>query len=232
MTLVASPPSPRVGAEHAPPLPWRATVSGRDIIPRAERHPPGLLPAEGTLGRLGRARLSGVAGAGGAPFHACADDLLQLRVGLRSARLRRSRDARGAQVRGKPGAPGFAGSQLRKGPRHPEPDHGPGPDPPSAADVRAHAAKENGSVSPGTRLSTISPNGSGGRSARVDRTRSCTTSVGPARTATQSGCSPPGASTATTRTRTSARALAAPATTTGWDSIGRAPITRTQTSSS
>ena len=29
-----------------------------------------------------------------------ADDLLQLRIGLRAARLRRSRDARGAQVRG------------------------------------------------------------------------------------------------------------------------------------
>ena len=65
------------------------------------------------------------------------------------------------------------------------------------------------------------------RSSRTATTRSCTTSGGPARTASPSGCSPRGASTATTRTPTSAPAAGAPATTSGWGSTGRAPTTPT-----
>ena len=58
------------------------------------------------------------------------------------------------------------------------------------------------------------PDPQGDRRGRA-RTRSCTTSAGPARTASPSGCSPPGASTATTRTPTSARRAPAPATSSG-----------------
>ena len=66
-----------------------------------------------------------------------------------------------------------------------------------------------------------------GHRRRTGRTRSCTTSAGPARTASPSGCWPAGAWTGTTRTPTCAPAARAPATTSGWASTGPAPTTPT-----
>ncbi len=113
-------------------------------LPRAVGNPPGRLPAEGALGRLGRARLEGVAATGRAAVDARPDDVLQLRVGLRPARLRRPRDARGAQVRGQPGAPRLAWAQLRQGPGHAEPDQGSRPDPPPASPSRRSRRRKLG----------------------------------------------------------------------------------------
>ena len=104
----------------------------RDLLSRAEPHAPRRLSPEGALGRLGRARLARVAAAGRAPLHARADDLLQLRVGVRAARVRRQADARGPQVRGQPRAPGLARAQLRQGPGDAQPGPGSRPHPPSA----------------------------------------------------------------------------------------------------
>jgi hypothetical protein len=84
---------------------------------------------EGALGRLGGARLEGLARAGREALHARADDLLQLRVGVRAARLRRPRHARGPQVRGQPRAPRLARAQLRQGPATLNQVDRPGPHP-------------------------------------------------------------------------------------------------------
>ena len=64
-------------------------------------------------------------------------------------------------------------------------------------------------------------------SGRAGATRSCTTSAGPATTASSSGSSTPGASTPTTRTPTSARRGRGSATRRGWASTGPRPTTPT-----
>ena len=110
---------------------------GETFYPGAEPGAPGRVPAEGALGRLGGAGLPGLARPRGAPLHAGADHLLQLRVGVRAAGLRRPRHPAGAQVRGQPGAPGLAGPQLRQGPGDDQPGHRPRPHPlPAAAGRR------------------------------------------------------------------------------------------------
>ena len=66
------------------------------------------------------------------------------------------------------------------------------------------------------------------RSWRAGATRSCTTSAGPATTATWTACSRPGASTATTPTPTCARPRRGSATRSGRAPTGRARTTRTR----
>jgi ferredoxin len=109
----------------------------RDVLPRHQPRAPGRVPAEGTLGRLGGAVLPGLAGPRGASLHADPDHLLQLRVGLRAAGLRRPRDPPGPQVRGQPRAPRLPRPQLRQGPRHDQPGHRPRPGAVPAAARRA-----------------------------------------------------------------------------------------------
>src|SRR5262249_23465848 len=82
----------------------------------------GQLPAARPLGRLARVRVHGVAEKAAAPLHAGPDDVLQLRVGLWPARVRRSRHAAGAQVRGQPAPSGQPRPPLREGAGHYQPD--------------------------------------------------------------------------------------------------------------
>src|SRR2546423_13111136 len=89
-------------------------------LPGPEGDRAGVVPAARALGRLDRARFAGLAEARRAPLHARSDDVLQLRVGVRPARLRRPRDAGGPQVRGQSRTSGIARTQLRQGPGHAE----------------------------------------------------------------------------------------------------------------
>ena len=86
-------------------------------------------PAAGPLGRLGRARRQGVAATGRKALRAGAHHLLQLRIGVRAARLRRQGHQGDPQARGQPAPPRFARPQLRQGPRDPQPDPRPRPHP-------------------------------------------------------------------------------------------------------
>ncbi len=112
-----------------PRRPERAAELGGDHVaarrsaqgPRAGARA-GLLASPRALGRLARVRPRGVAAQGRALLHAGADGLLQLRGGVRAARLRRPRDARGPQARGQPDAPGQPRAQLRQGPGDDQPD--------------------------------------------------------------------------------------------------------------
>ena len=124
-----------------------ARGAGRDLLPGPVSRASRRFPAEGALGRLGRARLQGLARAGRAPLPSRPHDLLQLRIGLRAPRLCRSRDAAGPQVRGQPRASGLAGPQLRQGSRDHQPDHRPGPHPVPDAPGRRRGARAAGSRS-------------------------------------------------------------------------------------
>ena len=120
--------APRLGASMSEPKSDRVSASRSDTESRGETFYPG--PSRTALGaypprerwddwvELDSRRL---AASRRAPLHARADDLLQLRVGLRAARLRGPRDARGPEVRGQPRAPGLARPQLRQGPGDAQP---------------------------------------------------------------------------------------------------------------
>ena len=147
-------------------------------------------------------------------LHARADDLLQLRGGVRAGRVRRQDDA--AQIRkleGNPLPPRLARPQLRQGPGDAQPDRRPRAHPLSAEARRPARQRASSSARRGTRCSTTfaaqHPHGAASRAAAP---RSCTTSAGPATTATWTACCRPGASTATTATPTSARRRRASAT--------------------
>ena len=60
--------------------------------------------------------LAGLAGPRRAALHAGADDLLQLRVGLRAARLRRQGTGQVRKFEGNPEHPGSRGRNCAKGP--------------------------------------------------------------------------------------------------------------------
>ena len=78
---------------------------------------PARLPAAGAVGRLDRVRREGVAAQGRARVHARPDDLLQLRGGLRAARLRRQgRRCEIRKLEGNPRHPGSRGRNCAKGP--------------------------------------------------------------------------------------------------------------------
>jgi hypothetical protein len=96
--------------------------------------------------RLGGAGLRGLAPQGGKAVHARADDLLQLRVRVRAPRLRGPGDPADPEVRGESGTPRLPWEELRQGPGHPQPDHGPRPDPLSS---QAGWEARGGKVDPG-----------------------------------------------------------------------------------
>ena len=106
---------------------------------------------------------------------------------------------------GNPEHPGLARPQLRQRPGDAQPDHRPRSHPLSAAARRRARRGQVGAGELGRRARRHRRRASARRSSRTGRTRSCITSAGPARTASPNACSPPGASTATTRTPTSAR---------------------------
>ena len=86
------------------------------------------------MGRLGRVRRQALAEEGRPSLHPRADHLLQLRIGVWAAGLRRQEDLRDPQVRGQPGPSGLPRPQLREGSGDPQPDLRPGahPLPPQA----------------------------------------------------------------------------------------------------
>ena len=69
-------------------------------------------------------------------LHARPDDLLQLRICLWPAGIRRQGHDAGPQVRGEPRIARFTGTQLREGSGGPQPDHRPRPHPPPDASRR------------------------------------------------------------------------------------------------
>ena len=181
----------------------------RDVLPGPEPHPPGRLPAEGALGRLGGARLARLAAsASSAATCWCRPPAS---TASRPAGCSPTSTARRSQVRkfeGNPEHPGLARRNCAKGPatlnQITDPDrilH-----PLKRAGARGEGKWERCQLGRGAgRHRGAHPHGA---SSRGGPTRSCTTSAVPARTATPSACSPPGASTATTRTPTSARRAA------------------------
>ena len=221
-------------AERASVAATRATPSARrDVLSRPEPHPPRRVPAEGALGRLGRARLAGVAATRRAPLHAGADHLLQLRVGLRPARLRRPRDARGPQVRGQPRASrARAGATARRARRRSTRSH----DPdrilyPLQARRRARRGPLGAGVA-GTRRSTTSPARIRARDRRGPAERGHVPRRPPRRGRLHRARA---RGVGRRRPQLAHQHLleraAGPATTTGWGSTARAPTTRTPTSS-
>ena len=192
-------------------------VARRDVLSRSQPHPPRRVSAEGALGRLGGARLEARGRERVERRYMLVPTPASTASPPAGCSPTSTRDARGPQVRGQPRASRLARAQLRQGTGDAQPGQRSRPHPlsRSSAPATRGEGKWEQRVA-GTRRSTTSPRASAGRSSRGGRTRSCTTSAGPARTATPSACSPPGASTATTRTPTSARSSGAPATTTGW----------------
>ena len=178
----------------------------RDLLSRAEPDPSGRVPAEGALGRLGRARLEGVADARRAALHARADDVLQLRIGVRAAGLRRPRHAAGPQVRGQPRASrDRAAATAPRGRRRSTRSTIP-----TASCIRSSAPGKRGEgkwarVSWDEALDDIAGRIRTAISRRPAERGHVPRRPARARTASPSACSPPGASTATTRTPTSAR---------------------------
>ena len=106
-------------------------------------------PPPESLGRLGRARRpGGLARARRAPLPLRSDDLLQLRVGLRAARVRRQGDSgENPQVRGQPVAPGQPRPNLRQGAGDDQPGPRPGAHP---APAQARGSARLGQFEPVT----------------------------------------------------------------------------------
>ena len=100
--------------ERRPP----PTASRPRGLPGARRHEHlRELPAARDVGQPRRVRREGAAAQGGPRVHAGADDLLQLRVGLRAAGLRRQgRPARSASSRATRSTPARRGRNCAKGP--------------------------------------------------------------------------------------------------------------------
>ena len=87
-------------------------VPSRDVAARASSYPPAR-----ALGRLGGADAQAWPRAGRAPLLADPDDLLQLRGGVRAARLRRQADTGASRpFEGNPEHPGSRGRNCAKGP--------------------------------------------------------------------------------------------------------------------
>src|SRR5581483_9671766 len=93
----------------------------------------GGVSAAGAVGPLGGVRVERLAAQGGAGVQPGADDLLQLRGGLRAAGVRRQGDAGDPQAGGQPVSPGQPRAELRQGAGDAEPGERPGADPVPAA---------------------------------------------------------------------------------------------------
>ena len=177
---------------------------------RAEPHPPGAVSAERALGRLGRSstRRRG-RGASSAATCSCRRPAS---TASRPAACSPTSTTRRCEVRkfeGNPEHPGLARTQLRQGAGDAQPGHRPRPHPLSAQARRQARRGQLGARVAGTRRSTTSPRASARRIVEDRPQRGhVPRRAGPAKTASPSACSPPGASTATTRTPTSARRAA------------------------
>ncbi len=197
--LVRSPRSPRSPAASRGSPVW--STPGSACRTHDLQDPP---RPEG-LGRLGRLRVRELAEKGAPALLAGADDVLQLRGGVRPAGVRRQGDVRGPQARGQPAAPGESRAQLREGPAPRSTRSETRTASCTRCGASAPAAKGSGSACHGRRCSTRSPGDQASDLERTGATRSFTTSAARARTSTRSGVLQAGASTATTATRTSAR---------------------------
>ena len=162
---------------------------GETFYPGPERGAPGRLPAQGAVGRLGRARLPGLAASGSRSARRSSPPPVS--TASRPAGCWPTSTRRPSQVRkfeGNPEHPGSRGRNCAKGPatlnQVTDPDRVLTPmrrvGPRGSGPVRAGLA--------GTRRSTTSPPASARPSPRAAPTRSCTTWAAPARTATPSGC--------------------------------------------
>ena len=72
--------------------------SKRNLLPRTEPREAGGVPTEGEVGRLDGARFTGLAEKSRTPLLTRADNLLQLRIRLRTTCLHRQGHGRGAEV--------------------------------------------------------------------------------------------------------------------------------------
>ena len=105
------------------------------------------LPSGRSRGTTWCSRREGAPAQGREALHARPDDLLQLRVGLRAARVRRQGRPVDQEARGQPGPPRLPRPQLRQGPGDDQPGQRPGADPVPAAARRASAAAASSSGS-------------------------------------------------------------------------------------
>jgi hypothetical protein len=159
-----------------------------------------------------------------------ADHLLQLRVGVRAARLHRQRHKSDSEVRRQSRESGFARTQLRQRPGHTQSDKRSGSNSLSTEARRQTRRGKMGARRVGMKCWTISRGGFAKRSSKIAVRKSCITSGVPAKMDSPNASSRPGASTATTRTRTSVLQARARAINYGWGSIGPVPITPTRKS--
>ena len=132
-----------------------------------------------------------------------------------------------AKFEGNPHHPASRGRNCAKGPATLNQIARPRTHPAPAAAARAPRLGPVGAECRGMKPSPTSAAASVERSTRAATTRSCTTSGGPATTATSNGCCTPGASTGTTPTPTSARRAPGSATRRGWASTAPRPTTPT-----
>ena len=129
-------PRSRPGRARARSAARRAEAGARPSTRREPDPPP--RSRRRSAGTTGSSSTPAPGPRGRAALPARPDHLLQLRVRLRPARLRRQGDLADPQVRGQPRAPGLAGPQLRQGPGDDQPGLRPRPHPvPAEARGRA-----------------------------------------------------------------------------------------------